>query len=169
MNYASRLQRGQLPRQERIDGRFSSFATIWEPRDTIGGDLYWLSSYQQSGPFALAVADCTGHGVPGAMLSLLFREFAEKITAKGEEIDPVLFRRIWEECNADPKVSAISLPPTKPPYLLNRTSAATPVGSCLHCGNTEQRRRKFPLQQGVDLNERSESITWFENPVRVSL
>ena len=45
----------------------------------------------------------------------VFREFAEKITAKGEEIDPVLFRRIWEECNADPKVSAISLPPTKTP------------------------------------------------------
>ena len=45
----------------------------------------------------------------------VFREFAEKITVKGEEIDPVLFRRIWEECNADPKVSAISLPPTKTP------------------------------------------------------
>ena len=45
----------------------------------------------------------------------VFREFAEKITVKGEEIDPVLFRRIWEECNEDPKVSAISLPPTKPP------------------------------------------------------
>ena len=41
VNYASRLQRGQLPRQMRIDGRFASFASIWEPRDTIGGDLYW--------------------------------------------------------------------------------------------------------------------------------
>jgi len=58
VNYASRLQRGQLPRQDRIERRFSSFASIWEPRDTIGGDLYWLSSSQQSGPFVLAVADC---------------------------------------------------------------------------------------------------------------
>jgi serine phosphatase RsbU (regulator of sigma subunit) len=88
VNYASRLQRGQLPRLERIDGRFSSFASIWEPRDTIGGDLYWLSSSQQSGPFVLAVADCTGHGVPGAMLSLLVSNSFERIYANDTAEDP---------------------------------------------------------------------------------
>ena len=88
VNYASRLQRSQLPRQLRIDGRFASFATIWEPRDTIGGDLYWLSSSQQSGPFVLAVADCTGHGVPGAMLSLLVSNSLERIYATGTTEDP---------------------------------------------------------------------------------
>jgi serine phosphatase RsbU (regulator of sigma subunit) len=88
VNYASRLQRGQLPRQIRIDGRFASFATIWEPRDTIGGDLYWLSSSQQSGPYVLAVADCTGHGVPGAMLSLLVSNSLERIYANDTSEDP---------------------------------------------------------------------------------
>ena len=88
VNYASRLQRSQLPRQLRIDGRFASFATIWEPRDTIGGDLYWLSSSQQSGPFVLAVADCTGHGVPGAMLSLLVSNSLERIYATDTTEDP---------------------------------------------------------------------------------
>ena len=88
VNYASRLQRGQLPRQMRIDGRFASFASIWEPRDTIGGDLYWLSSSQQSGPFVLAVADCTGHGVPGAMLSLLVSNSLERIYANDTAEDP---------------------------------------------------------------------------------
>jgi len=88
VNYASRLQRGQLPRQMRIDGRFASFATIWEPRDTIGGDLFWLSSSQQSGPFVLAVADCTGHGVPGAMLSLLVSNCLERIYANDTAEDP---------------------------------------------------------------------------------
>jgi len=88
VNYASRLQRGQLPRQMRIDGRFASFATIWEPRDTIGGDLYWLSSSQQSGPYVLAVADCTGHGVPGAMLSLLVSNSLERIYANDTLEDP---------------------------------------------------------------------------------
>jgi serine phosphatase RsbU (regulator of sigma subunit) len=88
VNYASRLQRGQLPRQDRIERRFSSFASIWEPRDTIGGDLYWLSSSQQSGPFVLAVADCTGHGVPGAMLSLLVSNSLERIYANDTAEDP---------------------------------------------------------------------------------
>ena len=88
VNYASRLQRGQLPRPMRINGRFASFATIWEPRDTIGGDLYWLSSSQQTGPFVLAVADCTGHGVPGAMLSLLVSNSLERIYANDTSEDP---------------------------------------------------------------------------------
>jgi serine phosphatase RsbU (regulator of sigma subunit) len=89
MNYASRLQRGQLPRPIRLDGRFESFATLWEPRDTIGGDLYWVSSSQEKGPFVLAVADCTGHGVPGAMLSLLVSNSLERIYAKSTTEDPV--------------------------------------------------------------------------------
>ncbi|MFM7698135.1 MAG: SpoIIE family protein phosphatase [Limnohabitans sp.] len=89
VNYASRLQRGQLPRPVRLENRFASFATIWEPRDTIGGDLYWVSSSQHDGPFVLAVADCTGHGVPGAMLSLLVSNSLERIYANDTMEDPV--------------------------------------------------------------------------------
>ena len=88
VNYASRLQRGQLPRAQRIENRFASFATLWEPRDTIGGDLWWVSSSQRSGPFILAIADCTGHGVPGAMLSLLVSNSLERIYAHSTEEDP---------------------------------------------------------------------------------
>ena len=88
VNYASRLQRGQLPKQELIDGRFLSFASIWEPRDTIGGDLFWLSNSRPSEPFVLAVADCTGHGVPGAMLSLLVSNSLERIYANDTLEDP---------------------------------------------------------------------------------
>ena len=88
VNYASRLQRGQLPRSIRIDNRFSSFDTIWEPRDVIGGDVYWVSSSLHPGPFILAVADSTGHGVPGAMLSLLVSNSLERIYANDTEQDP---------------------------------------------------------------------------------
>jgi len=89
VNYASRLQRGQLPRALRLEGRFSSFDVIWEPRDTIGGDLWWVSSSKHDGPFVLAVADCTGHGVPGAMLSLLVSNSFERIYATDTDHDPV--------------------------------------------------------------------------------
>jgi len=88
VNYASRLQRSQLPRQHRIDGRFASMGVTWEPRDTIGGDLWWLSSSQRGGPFTLAVADCTGHGVPGAMLSLLVSNSFERIYSTNPDTQP---------------------------------------------------------------------------------
>ena len=88
VKYASRLQRGQLPRPERIQNRFTSFATLWEPRDTIGGDLYWLSSSRLEGPFVLSVVDCTGHGVPGAMLSLLVSNLLERIYAHNTKTNP---------------------------------------------------------------------------------
>jgi len=89
VNYASRLQRGQLPRALRLKGRFASFDVIWEPRDTIGGDLWWVSSSKHGGPFVLAVADCTGHGVPGAMLSLLVSNSLERIYATDTNHDPI--------------------------------------------------------------------------------
>lgn len=88
VQYASRLQRGQLPRAIRLENRFQSFATVWEPRDTIGGDLWWVSSSQHEGAFVLAVADCTGHGVPGAMLSLLVSNSLERIYANNIDEDP---------------------------------------------------------------------------------
>ena len=88
VNYASRLQRSQLPRAHRLEGRFRSLGVVWEPRDTIGGDLWWVSSSQQSGPFSLAVADCTGHGVPGAMLSLLVSNSLERIYSADPEVRP---------------------------------------------------------------------------------
>ncbi len=88
VNYASRLQRSQLPRGHRLDGRFRSVASIWQPRDTIGGDLWWVSSSQFRDKFSIAVADCTGHGVPGAMLSLLVSNSLERIYSGDPDIDP---------------------------------------------------------------------------------
>lgn len=88
VDYASRLQRSQLPKPHRIEGRFASVGVIWQPRDTIGGDLWWLSSAQRSGPFMLAVADCTGHGVPGAMLSLLVSNSLERIYSGDPDKSP---------------------------------------------------------------------------------
>lgn len=88
VDYASRLQRSQLPKPHRIDGRFKSLGVIWEPRDNIGGDLWWLSSAQPTNPYTLAVADCTGHGVPGAMLSLLVTNALERIYSGDPDKSP---------------------------------------------------------------------------------
>jgi len=88
VNYASRLQRSQLPSRHRLEQRFQSVASIWQPRDTIGGDLWWVSSSQIKQQFSLAVVDCTGHGVPGAMLSLLVSSSLERIYSGDPSIEP---------------------------------------------------------------------------------
>lgn len=88
IRYASRLQRSQLPRLQRLSGQFASFQAIWEPRDTIGGDVWWASLPDSEGRTLLAVADSTGHGVPGAMLSVLVSTSLERIHAARPDIDP---------------------------------------------------------------------------------
>jgi serine phosphatase RsbU (regulator of sigma subunit) len=88
IRYASRLQKAQLPRLQRLAGYFESFHAIWEPRDTIGGDVWWASMPDERGRITLAVADSTGHGVPGAMLSVLVSTSLEKIYAGNSSLDP---------------------------------------------------------------------------------
>jgi serine phosphatase RsbU (regulator of sigma subunit) len=88
ITYASRLQKAQLPRAQRLAGQFASIHAIWEPRDTIGGDVWWISLPDPEGRVALALADSTGHGVPGAMLSVLISTSLERMFATNPDIDP---------------------------------------------------------------------------------
>lgn len=88
IRYASRLQRAQLPRLQRLEKHFASFHAIWEPRDTIGGDVWWASLPDEQGRIAVAVADSTGHGVPGAMLSVLISTSLERMYASNPSLDP---------------------------------------------------------------------------------
>jgi serine phosphatase RsbU (regulator of sigma subunit) len=78
VNYASRIQRGLLAPQDALQRRFASQAVLWEPRDLIGGDIYWMSP-ESDEEFSVALVDCTGHGVPGALLSMLVSSTLERI------------------------------------------------------------------------------------------
>lgn len=92
IRYARHVQHNQLPDPQLVRKRFASFDVIWAPRDTIGGDMWWVSSENESEgvskPFTLAVTDSTGHGVPGAMLSLLVNNSLERIYSAKPDIDP---------------------------------------------------------------------------------
>jgi hypothetical protein len=48
---------------------FDDHSVIWKPRDIVGGDIYWLKQFEEGA--VLCVCDCTGHGVSGAMLTML--------------------------------------------------------------------------------------------------
>ncbi len=69
INYASLIQRAAMPSQEMMNQIFGDSLLVYHPLMTVSGDFYWAA---QSGDIKmLAVADCTGHGVPGAFLSIL--------------------------------------------------------------------------------------------------
>lgn len=69
INYAFRLQNAILPSQKLIRQSFPDSFMFYRPRDIVSGDFPWL--YEKDDDVYLAAIDCTGHGVPGAMLSLI--------------------------------------------------------------------------------------------------
>lgn len=88
IDYASILQKGQLPKEQQFKNRFNSISVLWEPRDKIGGDVWWVSKENNLSNYSLAVVDCTGHGVPGAMLSLLVTTSLDRIYSENSSISP---------------------------------------------------------------------------------
>lgn len=69
IKYASRIQRAMLPVQEDVAAWFADHFVLYLPREGVSGDFFWLEPQKES--VLLAAADCTGHGVPGALMSML--------------------------------------------------------------------------------------------------
>ena len=69
IEYASRIQMAMLPENEHFENSFSEYFIIFRPRDIVSGDFYWIGEDEKHVFFT--VADCTGHGVPGAFMSTL--------------------------------------------------------------------------------------------------
>ena len=69
IEYASRIQMAMLPVNEHFKTSFSDYFIIFKPRDIVSGDFYWIGEDEKNVFFT--VADCTGHGVPGAFMSTL--------------------------------------------------------------------------------------------------
>jgi tetratricopeptide (TPR) repeat protein len=70
INYAERIQRSFLATKELLDENLNDYFILFKPKDVVSGDFYW-ASILNNGCFALVTADSTGHGVPGAIMSLL--------------------------------------------------------------------------------------------------
>lgn len=69
IQYARHLQDAILPETERLHDLFSDHFVLYQPKDIVSGDFFWF--YENEDFVFLAVADCTGHGVPGAMVSMV--------------------------------------------------------------------------------------------------
>jgi serine phosphatase RsbU (regulator of sigma subunit) len=70
LNYAERIQRSFLATKEILDENLNDYFVLFKPKEVVSGDFYW-ASILNNGNFALVTADSTGHGVPGAIMSLL--------------------------------------------------------------------------------------------------
>ncbi len=69
INYARRIQLAILPSPEILHDKFPGSFIFYQPKDIVSGDFYWYASVDEY--FILACADCTGHGVPGALMSMM--------------------------------------------------------------------------------------------------
>lgn len=86
VKYASRLQISLLPKREEIDLGFKENFIFFKPRDIVSGDFFW---YQKIGPKKiLVVADCTGHGVSGAFVSVIGITYLKTIVGTMKVTNP---------------------------------------------------------------------------------
>lgn len=86
IRYASRIQRAILPSDEMLLQSLPQHFVLYLPRDIVSGDFFWLS--QRHGKIVIVAADCTGHGVPGAFMSMLGVSFLYEIVNKEGIMQP---------------------------------------------------------------------------------
>jgi len=98
VNYAKRIQEAILPDRTEIQQQLNNSFILFKPRDIVSGDFYWFS--HKDGKSIIAAVDCTGHGVPGAFMSMIGNTLLNEIVnEKGiTEPGPIL-HRLNEEVN----------------------------------------------------------------------
>lgn len=92
IDYAKQIQKAMLPTREEIASHFVDSFVFLKPRDIVSGDFYYLTT--NGSKIMLATVDCTGHGVPGAFLSLIGNDILDSIILQEgiTEADKILNR-----------------------------------------------------------------------------
>lgn len=86
ITYARRLQDAVLPAAKQVKEAFPDSFVLYIPKDVVSGDFYWMEETPEF--YFLAVADCTGHGVPGAMVSMVGHNGLNRCIHEFALIDP---------------------------------------------------------------------------------
>lgn len=86
INYAKRIQYALLAHTELLNTYLPEHFVLFKPKDIVSGDFYWATVKNDS--FYLAVCDCTGHGVPGAFMSLLNINFLNEAIIEKDISEP---------------------------------------------------------------------------------
>ncbi|MEM9983431.1 MAG: SpoIIE family protein phosphatase, partial [Bacteroidota bacterium] len=86
IRYASTIQQAVLPDQNYMKKVFDDLFILYKPKDIVSGDFYWVT--QVDNKKVIAVCDCTGHGVPGAFMSMIGAMLLTEIVSKQQVTDP---------------------------------------------------------------------------------
>lgn len=97
IDYAKNIQEAILPPHSDLKKYFPESFIFYKPKDIVSGDFYWLHEDKSSGCLYVAAADCTGHGVPGAFMSLLGFITLEEVT-RNHHLSPA---EILQEVNTE--------------------------------------------------------------------
>jgi len=86
INYAKRLQQAIFPSRKKLNQELKNGFIFFRPKDVVSGDFYWMEVKEDL--ILFAAADCTGHGVPGAMVSLVCNNALNRSVREYNCIDP---------------------------------------------------------------------------------
>lgn len=86
IHYARRIQEALLPSDEELQRQLPGCFVFYRPKDIVSGDFYWLE--EKSGLILFAVADCTGHGVPGALMSMIGHNLLHQVAGELSDLQP---------------------------------------------------------------------------------
>jgi PAS domain S-box-containing protein len=82
IEYASLIQTALIPDNNLFRKYFDEYFVIWHPKDIVGGDIYLFEELRNDDECLLMVIDCTGHGVPGAFVTMLVKAIERQIISK---------------------------------------------------------------------------------------
>ncbi|MCG8581865.1 MAG: fused response regulator/phosphatase [Bacteroidales bacterium] len=86
IEYAQKIQTASLPSKEYMDDVLPEYFVMLKPRDIVSGDFYWIE--QSDDKLIIVAADCTGHGVPGAFMSMFGVAYLHEIVGKNKITQP---------------------------------------------------------------------------------
>lgn len=95
IRYAQSLQQSILPNERLFFNTFRDAFVIFNPKDLLSGDFYWMNQF--GADIYFAVADCTGHGVPGALLNIAGNTLLKQIIQREGVADPAEIIQLLDE------------------------------------------------------------------------
>ncbi|MGF1533520.1 MAG: DUF2225 domain-containing protein [Bernardetiaceae bacterium] len=97
IRYANTIQTAVLPRHEELSEFFPEFFVMYRPKDIVSGDFYWFVHVPKHNYLFVAVVDCTGHGVPGAFMSMIGHTLLSEIVIQMNCYDPAQILLLLDE------------------------------------------------------------------------